>query len=246
VQNPPPKLEKLQVLFIDGYDHHSCGRLLNQLLKSCCTDTNLNKLSCPCIAYEPVSLPNLEEMEETIIAWNKLGELKEASPKLRKLIVSIVDMPTRDENAAKSDVDFDSDEEDYADDKSHIETIFKEINKFGGSLKELKLFSSNAIVFNDQSEDFKIELPKLKRLVFTYRLPAHHLEKLVSLKHLEIYRSPWFKDNSYCSDLFDMLPKLEKVVHLSDSSAKVQVMRQQHSQSKGGEAFPMDYSKVGE
>ncbi|CAL8136267.1 unnamed protein product [Orchesella dallaii] len=269
-QNPPPKLENLEVFSCTNpnfpvYDEFQ--DFSNQLVKSYCPTDNLKRLNLPDMSYKPTPLPNLLELR-TMINYLELPALKEASPKLESFGVSLQfedgvvdaneyqgnrwrilndgdddiiiedddsvdnnigvvfphwnDCDDDDEHNCNDDSDTDNDK-DYDDSDSgdkNIGVVFTGLHIFADTLKELDLLS-DPWTLNWRKNNFKVVLPKLEKLCIPYSLPINHLLELKSLKYLKMDESPIFRDKTYCSNIFEQLPKLEKVVHTYGKERRV-------------------------
>ncbi|CAL8136259.1 unnamed protein product [Orchesella dallaii] len=216
-QNPPPKLENLEVFsckITDPEEFEEFNDFVNQLVKSYCPTDNLKVLNLPDNSYEPTSLPELLELQ-TRICYSNLPALKEASPKLECFGVILqfergVVPPCEYE-------DYQLDE--YCRDENNIGVVFKGLHIFADTLKELELYT-DPLASNEKTRDFKVELPKLEELFICFSLPIDHLLELKSLKCLQIHESPIFRDKTYCSNIFEQLPKLQKVVHSNEKKIR--------------------------
>ncbi|CAL8136269.1 unnamed protein product [Orchesella dallaii] len=215
-QNPPPKLEYLEVFSCtnpNSTEPEEFYDFTNQLVKSYCPTDTLKRLNLPDISYKPTPLPNLLDLR-TIICYLELPALKEASPKLENFGVIL-----QSERRVMLDSEYQGERWSNSDD-NNIAVVFKGLQIFADTLKELDLLP-HPITSNMKTRNFKVELPKLEKLFIAYSLPIDHLLQLKSLKYLEIHESPIFRDKTYCSNIFEQLPKLEKVVHTNGKKRRV-------------------------
>ncbi|CAL8136265.1 unnamed protein product [Orchesella dallaii] len=218
-QNPPPKLENLEIFSCTSpkpAHPENFDDFINQLVKSYCPTDTLKRLNLPDTCYKPTPLPNLLELR-TLICYLELPALKEASPKLENFVVIfqfergvVYDSEYQDDRSSNSD---DSDDDDNSVD-NNIGVVFKGLQIFADTLKKLDLLP-HPFTSNMKTRNFKVELPKLEKLCIAYSLPIDHLLQLKSLKYLEIHEPRIFRDKTYWSNIFEQLPKLRKVVHIS-------------------------------
>jgi len=182
-QNPVQQLNNLEVFsYVNDEDQDGIfAWLIQQLLGRFCANGNLKRLHLPNKCHWPYSpFPNLEELW-TDILYEDLLLLKVFSPNLKKLVVYVDGLPATDE------CNGDCEEETHL----NIATVFNGLHFFADTLIDLALINHETFCL-PTNMDFKVELPKLERLMLVYSPSVKNdiLFNLKSLKHLEILDSP--------------------------------------------------------
>jgi len=151
-QNPVPKLTNLEVFSSTNDESYSVHTpLIHQLLECFLADGNLKRLHILDNGYGPdFPLPNLVELGATIL-YDDLPLLKESSPNLEKLVLTIDGLKAERGEIGRN--------------TCNIVTVFSALKIFAETLKELELLENppDRFIFRKKGK-FNLEFPKLEKL----------------------------------------------------------------------------------